>query len=164
MFGTVVAELNSELTPGQRQLKPAIDKELPRAVQGAEDDMQNLLALSEIREATWRYYDWHVRTWAVLLWGRYPESIKSTGEERALVVDEAVSMLLRTLRTENSAFNFLDLSVAQALGEIGPEAKAAVPPLIERLREDQGKALVIFGDALHRIDPSVDLKKAMTKK
>ena len=120
-------------------------------------------ALSEIREAAWRYYDWHVRTWAVLLLGHYPKSRKSTREEQAIIVDEAVSMLLRTLRTENSAFNFLDLSVAQALGEIGPEAKAATPALIERLREDRGKALVIFGDALRKIDPSVDVRKAMTK-
>ena len=136
---------------------------IPEATAGIMAKVEDA-ALSEIREAAWRYYDWHVRTWAVLLLGHYPASVKAAGDERAIIVDEAVSMLVRTLRTENSACNFLDLSVAQSLGEIGPEAKAAIPALIERLREEQGKALVIFADAIHKIDLSVDVEKAMTRK
>jgi HEAT repeat protein len=48
--------------------------------------------------------------------------------------------------------------VARALGHIGPDAKAAIPALIEALKEPDARVRVAAAEALMEIDPEAAKK------
>lgn len=64
---------------------------------------------------------------------------------------EAVPVLIELLRDNDSYFFF----VCQVLGKIGPEAKAAVPDLLEFLKDQDPIRRLWAACALSRIDPSI---------
>ena len=88
----------------------------------------------------------------VRLWAMYPLiKFKAPGHERW------IKEIIRVLQDRESG-NGWSSTAAQVLGKIGPQAKEAVPALLEALRDDWPELQWTAAQALNRVDPKAAAK------
>jgi hypothetical protein len=83
------------------------------------------------------------------LWGAI-HSLQNANRSPGDNLDRKVSSLVAHLKDEVPAVR---RAAAEALGQIGPEAKAAVPALRDALRDEDGGVRRLAAAALEKIDP-----------